>query len=218
MGKLQDALTSLFHNAGYRVGGGDLLRPTASCRGAVPPAIGAEIERVYRVLSGALDEYPIGPGRWDMELEEIGVELDEEQHFNRYRLATLDSNLYLRVPGFPVDAYRTYCVVHEKDCIRKASRGGYWTSASSAEKFGDQGAECDSGRPGSPRWKQRAFYDYLKDLAPMLTGTPVARIAIWDEISINGNRVSIHQALRRSEAAAVPGLYALILERSGHIS
>ena len=37
--------------------------------------------------------------------------------------------------------------------------------------------------PGSPRWKQRAFYDFVKDLAPESLGITVARVSIYETVT-----------------------------------
>ena len=50
-----------------------------------------EMLRTYRKLDGILDVPPLSFGKWDICLNGFIVELDEEQHFNRYRAATLES-------------------------------------------------------------------------------------------------------------------------------
>ncbi|MBI4322365.1 MAG: hypothetical protein HY675_28060 [Chloroflexi bacterium] len=87
--------------------------------------------------------------------------------------------------------YLSFCRSFEGECLSKASNRGYWANPSTIAQFGPAGALRDLNPPGSPRWKQRAFYDFLKDLAPVLMGTSVARIAIWDMVGVDGTRVSV---------------------------
>jgi hypothetical protein len=200
--------------AGYAACPGSLPRPSARCRTAGGGALWGEIEQVYRQLGGVLALCPVQPGAWDVELAGIAVELDEEQHFNRYRALTLGSPLY-EGTRLPVREYSLFCTSYEGECLRKASNRGYWASLSTIAQFGQAGALRDLNPPGAPRWKQRAFYDFLKDMAPTLTETPVARIAIWDDVEVDGARMQVKQVLDRQVKPALPALIALIERRSG---
>jgi hypothetical protein len=66
-----------------------------------------------------------------------------------------------------------------------------WSNASSEREFEPPGERGQLAGDGSPRWKQRAFYDYIKDLAPRTIGVPISRISIYDTVSINGARTTI---------------------------
>jgi hypothetical protein len=215
MGQRQSTLVGLLESAGYPAGSGVLARPSTRSRGAGDQATWAELLRVYKQLDGVLGACPLQAGPWDLEVGGVAVELDEEQHFNRYRLITLDSFVYAAQARFPIDEYRSHCMLYERECIHKASNRGYWTSPSTITQFGPAGPLRDLNPPGAPRWKQRAFYDFLKDLAPVLAGTRVARIAIWDSLEVDGSRVRVRDMLDRSRKADGPALVALIERRCG---
>ena len=51
---------------------------------------------LYKKLGGTLSEVPMRVGAYDIDTRDFIIELDEENHFNRYRLATLDSTIYLK--------------------------------------------------------------------------------------------------------------------------
>lgn len=121
--------------------------------------LAAEVKRVYQALGGCLPEFPLNIRSWDIEFEGHAVELDEQLHFNRYRALTLESELYSRLPAFPLIAYRDYCFEFEDECLRAGSYGGKWTNPSCEKQFGAAGAPKDLAGAGAPRWKQRAFYD-----------------------------------------------------------
>jgi len=214
MGQRQTTLTQMLAEAGYAIRPGSLPRPSAACRTAGDSVLWGEIERVYRRLGGVLALCPIQPGAWDVELAGVAVELDEEQHFNRYRAMTLGSTLY-EGSRLPTREYCSFCTAYEGECLRKASNRRYWSSPSTIAQFGPAGARGDLNPPGAPRWKQRAFYDFLKDVAPILTGTPVARIAIWDEVEAGGAQVQIKDVVDRQLKAALPAIIALIERRAG---
>lgn len=76
--------------------------------------------------------------------------------------------------GFDHATYRVYCSAKENRCLRKAGSRGYWSSSSSVAEFGPAGEPGVLAGAGSPRWKQRAFYDFIKDLSPF-----VLDILVW---------------------------------------
>lgn len=87
--------------------------------------------------------------------------------------------------------------------------------------FGEGGAAGDLLGAGSPRWKQRAFYDFVKDLAPLCANISVARLAIWDLVEIEGKRALLGDLLTglgkrdiHSESVRT-ALRKLVLERAG---
>lgn len=137
-----------------------------------------EIYNVYKNLGGILDEAPVNIGDWDIDLKSCIIEFDEENHFNRYRLITLNSKIYDNYINFNVDEYKNYCKNYEKNC---RTDGGYWRNDSSDRQFGISSPEGDFNGNGSSRWKQRAYYDFLKDIYSLITQTPVIRISIYDK-------------------------------------
>jgi hypothetical protein len=157
----------------------DLGRKPAGSRPPAPrldnmPAEAAErVLEVYRALGGTAESMVVfRPGVWDIVLADgCLVELDEEQHFNRYRRVSLDPAWADSLP-WTAD-YRRYCDEHEKASLRKASRGGYWASPSTERMFGPS---------GSPRWKQRALYDAMRDALAAAGAVRLARVAVWDEL------------------------------------
>lgn len=86
------------------------------------------LDSTFQDLGG--DNLDGWPTSWkiDMKLEDgTFLELDEYLHFNRYRLLTLESQLYKTLPAFPLQAYKDYCTRHEPQCY-KAGRSpkGKW--------------------------------------------------------------------------------------------
>jgi hypothetical protein len=136
----------------------------------LPEPIAGQAIEVYRALAvgpAADPERPLPmfrPDSWDLRVEEVLVELGEERHFNRYRSKTLAVSAYEQLTTFPTVVYRALCKAHESDCLASAGYGGYWTNSSCTAMFGDAGPTGELAGKGAPRWKQRAFYDHLKDL------------------------------------------------------
>ena len=164
-----------------------------------------EILRVYRNLGG-LDVAPkLKPGGWDIPLKEAIIELDEENHFNRYRLTTLESPIYQNCNSFNLEGYRSYCHRHELRCV---TSGNYWDTPSAARQFGQSNpTRGNLSGGGSSRWKQRAFNDFLKDAYSIITGVPVIRISIYDTFRNH----TIGELLKRADTDALEALLCTLL-------
>ncbi len=160
----------------------------------------AEVDRTYRSLGGQLNQYPMGYRGLDIKCRDFIVELDEERHFNRYRLTTLESDFYQNYNCFDLKLYKNFCKDREKECLAAVSWGGNWKKEKSEEQFGQSNIEgCLEGN-GSSRWKQRAFYDYLRDVFSHLLNIPVIRISIWEKID---NHLIFDDLLRCNNAKLI---------------
>ena len=195
MGRRQDNLRAMLVEAGAKVT--DRGLPTMSIHAVEASGLLQEVGSVYRALGGILPEPPARVGRWDAEIDGAALELDEMLHFNRYRGRTLRSAIYQHLGGFRLREYRRWCDEHDVDCLKAGSYGGKWTNRSCEKHFGPGGSQGDLSGPGAPRWKQRAFYDFIKDLAPVALGVPMSRLSVWQPIEYGSQRHSIGQVLDR---------------------
>lgn len=91
--------------------------------------------------------------------------------------------------------YLDWCATRETDCAQKAGYGGYWSNASCEKQFGPGSSPRTFDGDGSPRWKQRAFYDFLKDAAPICFGVPMSRLSIWESIQLGLETALLADAL-----------------------
>ncbi len=183
-----------------------------------------EIFQVYRRLGGVLNEFPFRFSNWDCNFRGVPVELDEQLHFNRYRLLTLESSVYSHdsLSNFPHELYVDWCKRFERECKKAGSYGGKWTNSSCEKMFGraaPKGELSDAGAFGAPRWKQRAFYDYLKDVYSIISRSPVVRVAIWDTIRDSHGRVrTVNEVLENSnidDQHSNKAILEVIQERAG---
>ena len=71
MGKLQDGLAGIFTG---KFESATHQRPTLL--DFTTSQIHSEINRIYRLLNGQLDNYPVAVGKFDIELEKYIIELD----------------------------------------------------------------------------------------------------------------------------------------------
>jgi hypothetical protein len=215
MGQDLDGLCAILRDAGHAVLSKQL--PISPPRlQDLPHAAKEEVMGVYRALGGLQDAPVLRPGSWDLLVDGILVELDEQLHFNRYRAATLDCSSYGRLPRFPLAPYREFCVTKERECLRPGQAQGRWMNASTEKHFGPSSPRGDLSGNGSSRWKQRALYDLMKDLSQLNADfVPAARIAIWDCLP-GSDGMSLETALHKPPSrTAATGLRMLICERSG---
>lgn len=92
----------------------------------------------------------------------------------------LKSPSYARLCGSPLGVYQRFCTEHEDACLRAGGYGGKWPNTGSEIQFGKASQPSDLSGNGSPRWRQRAFYDFVKNLSPLLVGVTLARVSVWD--------------------------------------
>lgn len=157
--------------------------------------LAGEALNLYRRLGGVLDVPPVHPGAWNIACGDLVIELDEEWHFNRYRAFTLESPTYGGM-AFPADLYRDHCARYESLCLQAAGAGGWWSTPSSEFAFGNGDPPGVLGAQGPPRWRQRAFNDWIKDKSSLVTRVAVCRIAIWDQVENGGMSQDVGTVLR----------------------
>lgn len=137
---------------------------------------------LYQVLGGKEPVRALRPGAWDLAFTGgLVVELDEELHFNRYRLRTLQAPWSARLPWH--DAYLDFCDSYDRRYLDAGKWGKRWTSPSCESMFGRPGAAGVLEGAGAPRWKQRALYDAMKDFAALTSDAlHLARLSVWDTV------------------------------------
>jgi hypothetical protein len=210
MGELQNNLTELLNSVGTLTDGA-LSYPRVEDVAA--SGLKDEIERVYRSLGGVLQVIPLNLCSWDIKWNGMAIELDECLHFNRYRSLTLKSGSYGLLRAFPLPDYLDFCTKYEDKCLRAGSYGKKWSSPSAEAQFGDASQPGDLVGNGSPRWKQRAFYDFVKDLSPLLINVTVVRVPVWDTVVESGRRRTVVDVLKSPSDASPDALAALIQKR-----
>jgi len=150
---------------------------------------------IYQSLGGQYDKPPLNYGPWDIPTSDFIIELDEERHFNRYRMETLSSDFYTTHNPFPLSNYREYCKGMEQHCLSAAKWGKNWKNDSTEKMFPQSNADGDLSGNGSSRWRQRAFYDFLKDITSGAKGIPVIRVSIYDRFRHN----TINEILKKKD-------------------
>ncbi len=211
MGSMQNNLEQMLVDLGYMCT--DKKNPKLTIEDLKKTGFYEHALQIYKALSGIQDVVPLRFGDWDMNFNGLIVELDEQRHFNRYRLITLDSPIYEQLPKFPLKLYREYCIKYEANCIKAGGFGGNWTNSSSEKQFGHSSMPKIMDENGSARWKQRAFYDFLKDVSILVHKVPLVRLSIWDEINTLERPRLLKDILINNDFNGITGLRNLIKTR-----
>lgn len=163
---------------------------------------------VYRKLGGVQIQPRLAPGKWDLSFQDLVVELDEELHFNRYRLVTLSQD-WSEVLPWATD-YRAFSLEHEGNCVRAGSWGKRWATTSTEVQFGPPGGPEDLTGAGAPRWKQRALYDSMKDGLAAAGVVRLARLSVHDIVG----GVTLDEVLRQRAECDLMSLEELLHRRT----
>ena len=171
-------LSRLLSQAGLKT-----AKPPAGPRiGDLDDEVAHALLDTYRRFGGT-DAGLLRPGAWDLAVgDSLVLELDEELHFNRYRRATLEHTWARRLPW--AEEYEDLCARTETACLRAGRWGKRWTNPSCEAMFGGADTPGVFTGHGSPRWKQRALYDAMKDgYAASRRELRVARLSVHDDIA-----------------------------------
>lgn len=159
--------------------GSGIVRPGPARLRALPPALQESILEMFRDLGGEGDLAATGPRGWDIVLGDgLVVELDEEQHFTPYRAATLAAPWSSILPWAP--DYTTFCARHAAAAARNAQ---HWTKPGPERLFGPPGPVGDFDGQGSPRGKQRALFDAIRDATAAAGAIRLARVSVHDSVA-----------------------------------
>ncbi|WP_420812661.1 DUF7255 family protein [Microbacterium hydrothermale] len=205
----QNALASALELLGLKLGG---TSPAPRFPGLPEPAASWAIAN-YKQLGGVLEAPILRPLGWDIQATSgLIVELDEEQHFNRYRAETLRAEWSAHLP-WRAD-YLRQCAEYEPVALKRHSGGGFWTNTGSAAQFGSAGYRGVLDGEGSPRWKQRALYDSMRDSLAATKAVSLARLSVHDRLG----SVRLGDALRDTALLDLQKLRDLLVRRTANPS
>lgn len=157
------------------------LVPWATIEG-LPATAATMLLGIFRELGGVpACQTALAPRGWDMQADQVLIEFDEDLHFNRYRSLSLATPWAPDLPWSTL--YGDYAMAMEGLCMKAGRHGGKWANSSSDRMFGGSDEKGVLEPLGASRWKQRAFYDAVKDAyalySPMVS---LARVSIHDQI------------------------------------
>ena len=208
-GDREAALGAMLAQLGYKRSisrGGEL--PQVPRAPGLPEPAQRWVMELYTQLGGIQSSPRLAPRGWDHPFDELIVELDEEQHFTRYRALTLVTEWASALPWR--ESYVRYCDSYERVALARHSSLGFWTKPGAEAQFGPSSPAGDLNGSGSARWKQRALYDAMRDALAATGGAKLVRVAVWDRI---GER-TLNEVLRSPTAGDLELLDELIAVRT----
>lgn len=159
--------------------GSGIVRPASARLLALPTELRKSILEMFRDFGGEGDLAATGPRGWDIILGDgLVVELDEEQHFTPYRAATLAAPWSSVLPW--ASDYTTFCARHAATAAWNAQ---HWTKSVPERLFGPPGPVGDFDGAGSPRGKQRALFDAIRDATATAGTIRLARVSVHDSVA-----------------------------------
>jgi hypothetical protein len=150
---------------------------------------------VYQMLGGKGDWTHLEPILPQIDSGSGFMILDEANHFNRYRLVTLRSDLYDQHCAFKKSDYQRFCRTFERECIKAATHENAWTTGVAEKHFGKAAEPGDFFGNGSPEWKLKAFQHFLTDHFTSSNKIALARLSIYDTVLVNKSLVRLDRLL-----------------------
>lgn len=150
---------------------------------------------VYRELGGKQHFPTMDIETFPMEFGKFCVVLDDQMHFNHYRLITLRAAFYENAPNFPLENYKLYCRRYEKECLKSGIKPMIWSNPEAEKHFGPSLDPGDLGLQGSSGWKLTAFKDFMQDIYARHKKIRLLRLSVWDELMVNKQLVRLNDFL-----------------------
>ncbi|MBS9525151.1 hypothetical protein KIH41_10140 [Litoribacter ruber] len=167
----------------------------------------ALIKEVYNELGGNNGLIILPKVRADFKVGNTLFFYDNENHFNRYRLKTLKTELYDLFAFGWKDAYLRLCRTYEKDCLQSGMQDRIWNGPPVAKThFGKSEDPGDLTGNGSSGWKLNAYNDAQIDLFSRLYGYRLVRIAKYENIMLGGGLKSVEQLILSPDPQVKLGL------------
>jgi hypothetical protein len=168
------------------------------------------IDEVYASLGGIGDWSTINIPTIDLWVGDYLLVTDSELAFNRYRGATLKSDIYTNFKGIDMDSYQRYCRQFEPECKKAGTRKAIWTSKESETHFGPAGKQGDYYENGSPGWKLTAMKAMLMDISAMANNSKLLRVSIYTNIMLGGELLRFDKILMTSNTDYDNAVYAFL--------
>lgn len=169
------------------------------------------LENVYRNLEGKIAPMKLEKLKFDFKIDNYLFLYDNENHFNRYRITSIKSDIYSTFNYSWKDAYLRLCRTYEKECLKSGLQERIWYGPPIANKhFGHSEEPGDLSGNGSSGWKLNAYNDAQIDLYSRLLGYRLIRIPKYENIMIGGSLQMIDSLLLSPKDHYAPGIASWI--------
>jgi hypothetical protein len=150
----------------------------------------------YKALNGVGDFPFLKQLKADIKIDKFVFLYDDSNHFNRYRLKTLKSEVYAVFNYSWHGSYLRMCRTFERECLLSGLQERIWNGPPLAMRcFGKSEEAPDLSGNGSSGWKLNAYNDLQYDLISRLQGYKLVRIPAYENIMISGKLQRIDKLL-----------------------
>lgn len=169
------------------------------------------MQDIYTQIGGRYQPIQLNKVKFDFKIDNHLFLYDNENHFNRYRVNSLKSDLY-DIFNFPwKDTYMRLSRTYERDCLKSGMQERIWNGPPIAQKhFGASEEPGDLSGNGSAGWKLNAYNDAQIDLYSRLLGYKLIRIPKYENILIGGSLKMIDELLLSPNVNHIPGISAWV--------
>ena len=157
-----------------------------------------QLKEVARLL-GVKDTIPPEASPVGTEVNSIAIALDEEAHFNQYRLLTLNSSLYAEPLVCQLKRYKTYCQ-REMGKVSRQGRG-----------IQKDPPQCEF--KGSYRQVQLALNDFMQDMLPLVHYVPLLRLSVFDPVSTPAGFRTLSSLMEKDDPKEYPLIAGFMEEK-----
>ncbi|HSJ67127.1 MAG TPA: hypothetical protein VK921_05620 [Anditalea sp.] len=169
------------------------------------------MQDIYTLVGGIKEPITLNKVKFDFKIDNFLFIYDNENHFNRYRISSLKSDLYNTFNFSWKDSYMRLCRTYERDCLKSGMQERIWNGPPIAQKhFGRSEEPGDLSGNGSAGWKLNAYNDGQIDLYSRLLGYKLIRIPKYENIMIGGSLKMIDQLLLSPKENYAAGITAWI--------
>ncbi|WP_375582449.1 hypothetical protein [Cyclobacterium xiamenense] len=172
------------------------------------------LSSAYDELGGKADFPLLRQLRLPVKMGKHLLVYDDGNHFNRYRLLTLKSEVY-QVFNFSWHAaYLRLCRSHERECLLSGLQERVWAGPPIARScFGSAESPGDLSGSGAPGWKLNAYNDLQYDLISRLEGYRLHRIPAYENLMMGGRLQRIDKLLLRPDDAVLRAIGTWLLRK-----
>jgi len=169
------------------------------------------MQNVYDHVGGKKRPILLHKVKFDFKIGNHLFIYDNENHFNRYRLSSLKSDLYTVFNFGWKESYLRLSRTYERDCLKSGMQERIWNGPPLAQiHFGESEEPGDLSGNGSAGWKLNAYNDAQIDLYSRLLGYKLIRIPKYENIMIGGSLKMIDQLLLSPKESNAAGIAAWI--------
>ena len=134
--------------------------------------------------------------KFDFKLGRHFILWDDEVHFQRYRLATLRSDLYSEMNFSFSESYKRLCRTYEKEAQKSGMHARIWNGPPIAQSvFGNPSDLGDLTGNGATGWKLLAYNDAQIDLQSRIHGYKLIRLCPYETLMTGGSLRRLDQLL-----------------------